>query len=77
MPLRSLAESVDTLQQLIEQSRRLRSRDDTPEDAIQKVDRITDETLDNMKTLIAVLTDAHARGDLEAMVRKEKDLLDD
>jgi hypothetical protein len=77
MPLRSLAESVDTLQQLIEQSRRLRSRDDTPEDAIEKVDRITDETLDNMKTLIAVLTDAHARGDLDAMVRKEEDLLDE
>jgi hypothetical protein len=77
MPLRSLADSVQTLQQLIEQSRRLRSRDDTPAGAIERVDRITDETLDNMKTLISVLTDAHSRGDLDAMVSKEKDLLDE
>jgi hypothetical protein len=34
---------------------------------------MTDETLDTVASLLRVIVEAHARGDLDAMVRKEEE----
>jgi hypothetical protein len=75
MPLLLLAESIETLANLIEQERGLRGRDDVPPGAIKQIDRMTDETLESISSLLQIVVDAHARGDLEAMIEKEKEEL--
>jgi hypothetical protein len=73
MPLHSLQESINTLSALLKQARRLRSQQDSPAGAAERLDLLADETIDSMRTLVTVLLDAHARGDLEAMVKKDAD----
>lgn len=72
MPLHSLVESVQTLTSLIERSREVRGREDLPAGTVEKIDRMTDETLETVASLLRIIVDAHARGDLDAMVRKEE-----
>jgi hypothetical protein len=73
MPLLLLAESIETLASLIERERGLRGRDDVPPGAIKQIDRMTDETLESISSLLQIVLDAHARGDLDAMIKKEKE----
>lgn len=71
MPLRSLVESVETLKDLIERSRKIRGRVDLPPGTVERMDKMTDETLETVDSLLRILLDAHARGDLNGMLRKE------
>lgn len=73
MPLHSLNESIETLAALLRQSRRLRETPDLPAGSLEKLDIMADETLETMRTLIRVLLDAHQKGDLDAMVKKDKE----
>jgi hypothetical protein len=73
MPLHTLVDSVQTLANLIERSRELRGRIDLPNSTVEDVDRKTDETLNAVASLLRVIVEAHARGDLDAMVRKEEE----
>jgi hypothetical protein len=72
MPLHTLVESVQTLANLIERSRELRGRGDLPVGTVEGVDRMTDETLDTVASLLRVVVEAHARGELDAIVRHEE-----
>lgn len=71
MPLNSLRESIQTLADLTRRSRELRQQPDLPIGALEQVDRMMDETIDTMKTLVDVLLGAHRTGDLDAMVRRD------
>ena len=75
MPLHSLLESVETLSVLVDQGRELRGRDDAAPGSQEKNDRMTDETLDNIRTLVRCIADAHQRGDLDAMVKRDAEEL--
>jgi hypothetical protein len=73
MPLISLRESILTLEELNQRARKMRGLDDLPAGAMEQVDRMMDETIDTMKTLVDLLIRAHRNGDLDSMVRHDSD----
>jgi hypothetical protein len=40
---------------------------------LEQIDRMTDETIDTMRSLVEMLLGAHRSGNLDAMVRKDRD----
>lgn len=73
MPLHSLRESLGTLSALVRQSRKLRAQEGTRPDDLVKLDVMTDETIETMRTLVDILFDAHQRGDLDAMLKVDRE----
>ena len=73
MPLNSLRESILTLEELNQRARKMRGLNDLPAGAMEQVDRMMDETIDTMKTLVDLLIRAHRNGDLDSMVRHDSD----
>ena len=73
MPLNSLRESIQTLSALLHQSRTLRLQQDPPAGALERLDVMTDETLETMRQLVDLLLEAHRRGDLDSMVKHDRE----
>lgn len=71
MPLNSLKESVQTLSALLQQARKLRDADYPMPGAIERTELMIEDTVDNLRALVDALLDAHRRGDLDAMVKKD------
>ena len=69
MPLNSLRESIQTLADLTHRAREFRNRTDLPIGTLEQIDRMMDETLETMKSLVEMLVGAHRSGSLDAMVR--------
>jgi hypothetical protein len=77
MPLNSLTEAINTLTALVQRSRIGRTTGELHNSEMEAIDRLTDETLETIQTLLKVLREAQARGVLEKVVSQDRDVSPD
>jgi hypothetical protein len=74
MPLNSLTEAINTLATLVKRSRVGRLTGELQPSEMEAMDRLTDETLETIQSLLKVLIEAQARGVLEKVVSQDRDV---
>jgi rubrerythrin len=77
MPLNSLTEAINTLTALVQRSRIGRTTGELHNSEMEAIDRLMDETLETIQTLLKVLREAQARGVLEKVVSQDRDVSPD